>query len=129
MNQYYCNDETFVKDEQHAILIVGWDDNYSRDNFRDNNKPKNDGAWLVKNSWGNYNDEGGYFWISYEDKTLLQAEDNFYINGICDIQDFTLASDILLPPKDSLIECLNKIYKAEKKQIDEYNDKERENSD
>ena len=51
------------------------------------------------------------------------------INGICDIQDFTLASDILLPPKDSLIECLNKIYKAEKKQIDEYNDKERENSD
>lgn len=87
MNQYYCNDETFVKDEQHAILIVGWDDNYSRDNFRDNNKPKNDGAWLVKNSWGNYNDEGGYFWISYEDKTLLQAEDNFYINGICDINE------------------------------------------
>ena len=24
MNQYYCNDKTFVKDEQHAILIVGW---------------------------------------------------------------------------------------------------------
>lgn len=87
MNQYYCNDETFVKDEQHAILIVGWDDNYSRDNFKDNNKPKNDGAWLVKNSWGNYNDEGGYFWISYEDKTLLQAEDNFYINGISDINE------------------------------------------
>ena len=26
-------------------------------------------------------------WISYEDKTLLQAEDNFYINGVCDIND------------------------------------------
>ncbi len=87
MNEYYCNDETFVKDEQHAILIVGWDDNYSKDNFKDNNKPKNNGAWLIKNSWGNYNDEGGYFWISYEDKTLLQAEDNFYISGVCDIND------------------------------------------
>lgn len=56
----------------HAVLIVGWDDNYSKDNF--STKPKSDGAWLIKNSWGNINpsnhheetDYDGYFWMSYE---------------------------------------------------------------
>lgn len=40
----------------HAVLIVGWDDNYSKDNFTVDGKPAptEDGAWLVKNSWGCY---------------------------------------------------------------------------
>lgn len=37
----------------HAVCIIGWDDNYSKDNFNTNYKPKNNGAWIVKNSWGN----------------------------------------------------------------------------
>ena len=84
---YSYNNVSDTLKDSHAIQIVGWDDNYSKDNFKDNNKPKNNGAWLIKNSWGNYNDEGVYFWISDEDKTLLQAEDNFYISGVCDIND------------------------------------------
>lgn len=36
----------------HAVTIIGWDDNYSRDNFNEASKPTNDGAWIVKNSWG-----------------------------------------------------------------------------
>ncbi|MDO4479051.1 MAG: lectin like domain-containing protein, partial [Lachnospiraceae bacterium] len=56
----------------HAVLLVGWDDHYSRENFgkagaADPIRPERDGAWLCKNSWGNYNKIGGYFWISYED--------------------------------------------------------------
>lgn len=57
----------------HCVSVVGWDDNYSKDNFQYNDgngelkTPENDGAWLCKNSWGNYNNLGGYFWISYED--------------------------------------------------------------
>lgn len=47
----YCdNDETYKID--HDILIVGWDDNYSKDNFLANKKPQNNGAWIIKNSWG-----------------------------------------------------------------------------
>ena len=36
----------------HAVVIIGWDDTYSKDNFNESNKPQNDGAWIVKNSWG-----------------------------------------------------------------------------
>lgn len=55
----------------HAVSIVGWDDNYSRTNFDDNGrKPANDGAWRCRNSWGANWAENGYFWISYEDATL-----------------------------------------------------------
>ena len=48
----------------HAVEIIGWDDNYSRSNFR--NQPSSNGAWLIRNSWGEYGDENGCFWMSYE---------------------------------------------------------------
>lgn len=48
----------------HAIQLIGWDDSYSKDNFK--SKPSSNGAWLAKNSWGNTWGDSGYFWISYE---------------------------------------------------------------
>lgn len=43
----YCNSaETYPID--HAVTIIGWDDNYSKDNFNAKNKPENDGAWIIK---------------------------------------------------------------------------------
>ena len=46
----------YTYDEQetinHAVTIVGWDDNYPATNFVEGHEPKDDGAWLVKNSWG-----------------------------------------------------------------------------
>lgn len=54
----------------HAVMIVGWDDNYSRDNFEQASKPSHNGAWLVRNSWGS---ESSYFWMSYETVSLMDA--------------------------------------------------------
>lgn len=60
----------------HAVEIVGWDNNYARSNFDGTvgSKPKKPGAWLARNSYGNYNSLGGYFWISYEDKYVFDQK-------------------------------------------------------
>ncbi len=77
--------------EGHAITIVGWDDNYSKSNFKAGCQPENNGAWLCKNSWGNYNSLNGYFWISYDDPYLFGEElsEPFAITEVQKIEDNT----------------------------------------
>lgn len=73
-----------AKEPDHDVAIVGWDDNYSRDNF--NKKPAGDGAWIIRNSWGADWGDGGYFYMSYYDSYAgsnvtafhnTQATDNY----------------------------------------------------
>lgn len=56
----------------HAISIVGWDDDYSKENFKtkDGKMPENDGAYIALNSWGTEFGNNGYFYISYEDSNV-----------------------------------------------------------
>ena len=65
---YNCNDSSLIRD--HAITIVGWDDNYSRDNFAEGAKPSEDGAYIVLNSYGTESFDNGYMYISYEDAII-----------------------------------------------------------
>lgn len=53
----------------HSIALVGWDDNYSANNFP--TAPLGDGAFIIKNSWGEEKGDHGYFYISYYDTSLL----------------------------------------------------------
>ncbi len=52
----------------HAVSIVGWDDNFSKNNFPEDMRPATDGAYLILNSYGDNWGEKGYFWASYEDR-------------------------------------------------------------
>ena len=61
---YYCNNNDIMVD--HLVTIVGWDDDYPKENFNSNCRPTKDGAWLVLNSYGKGFNEG-YYYISYED--------------------------------------------------------------
>ena len=67
----YCADSRYSAD--HAVTIVGWDDDYSTKNFSSYRRPSSNGAWLCKNSWGDDWGLHGYFWISYEDATLVDG--------------------------------------------------------
>lgn len=48
----YCNSVGTDHPMNHAVVIVGWDDNYSKENFSENSRPTNNGAWIIRNSWG-----------------------------------------------------------------------------
>ena len=59
INEYYNNNNAamYCDNEKncpinHGVAIIGWDDDFSKDNFNEAHRPKNNGAWLVKNSWG-----------------------------------------------------------------------------
>lgn len=64
----YCKSEE-GHEINHAVSIIGWDDEYSANNFLSNEKPQA-GAWIIKNSWGENMGENGYMYVSYEDANI-----------------------------------------------------------
>ena len=58
--------------KRHAITIIGWNDQYSKDNFAETNRPNNNGAWLVRDS-NNSVCHNGYYWVSYEESSLINS--------------------------------------------------------
>jgi C1A family cysteine protease/PKD repeat protein len=53
------------KTPDHAVNIIGWDDNYPRTNFLQ--EAPGDGAFICANSWGVNWGEQGFFYVSYYD--------------------------------------------------------------
>lgn len=68
---YYSGEE----ESNHDVLVIGWDDNYSRENFA--TTPPGDGAWIVQNSWGTAWGNAGYFYVSYYD-SCVRKEGTFF---------------------------------------------------
>lgn len=74
----YSNDKTYNADKKsyctldysavpnHAIAIVGWDDTFSKENFKEENRPDIDGAWIVKDAQTEKFGDKGYFYVSFK---------------------------------------------------------------
>lgn len=77
----------------HEVVIIGWDDNYPKENFPIN--VEGDGAFICQNSWGENFGEDGVFYVSYYDTnigshnvvyTKVEDEDNYdhiYQSDLC----------------------------------------------
>ncbi len=94
--------------KNHSIELIGWNDNYSKNNFKSNCIPENDGAFLFKNSWGTSWGENGFGWISYEDVSLNYFNTAYAIESVDKVSknEYTLAYDYL-PPVEGVAINLN----------------------
>ncbi|GEM_PF-1697174 len=95
-NSKYCNHSTgalyYPKQAgetlgDHRVCIVGWDDNYSRENFLESCRPDSNGAFIVKNSWGTKYGDRGYYYLSYQDDRVFQS-DIFSVSDISETQRY-----------------------------------------
>lgn len=86
-------DARYSVSTNHAVTIVGWDDEYSKESFggTTSGQPPANGAWLCKNNWASdelygqlggaadathwgisdENGASGFFWLSYYDHTIM----------------------------------------------------------
>ena len=95
----YYNKETasycYIGEEKpnHDVVIIGWDDNYPKENFNAN--IDSDGAFICQSSWGNTFGKDGIFYVSYLDANIgvhnivytdVESSDNydrFYQSDLC----------------------------------------------
>ena len=82
------------KKPNHDVVIIGWDDNYSKELFQVENIEGN-GAFICVNSWGTDFGFGGVFYISYYDDCIgtnsvcytriedIDNYDNIYQSDLC----------------------------------------------
>lgn len=57
----------------HAVTVVGWDDNYDKNKFPMGSMADGNGAWIVKNSWNTDWGDEGYFYVSYSDFIMFEV--------------------------------------------------------
>jgi len=86
----FYNPETYgycyigTEKPNHDVVIIGWDDNYPKENFTVNLEA--DGAFICRNSWGSEFGENGTFYVSYYDSNI--GTHNVVFSGVEDVDNY-----------------------------------------
>lgn len=86
----YYNPETYAycyigtEKPNHDVVIIGWDDNYPKENFTMNLEA--DGAFICQNSWGSEFGENGIFYVSYYDSNI--GTHNVIFSGVEEVENY-----------------------------------------
>ena len=115
---YYLSKTTDSEYSNHAITIVGWDDTISKSKF---NNATRDGAWIIKNSWGDDWSSDGFFYISYDDEQICNLTANYEVSGSNNYEYTYKSSELVGVP---LFTIDNTTYTATKFTKQELNNKE-----
>jgi len=90
----------------HGITIIGWDDTISKESFLSETKPTRDGAFIIKNSYGEYQEIG---LSEYKNEIYNKFTEKFNEYGIYSADDI---------PDDIIINFVATINNVEKAQIE-----------
>ncbi len=120
----------YPSDANHAVQIVGWDDNYPRENFVEAHQPPVDmfpdgqhegatnggnGAWLVKNSWGSGEEEfpnkgEGKWGVKNEEGATVEVADQTYTGDPLTPEVTVVLDGVTLSPEtDYTVEYSNSV--------------------
>jgi C1A family cysteine protease len=91
---YQDLDDNTVESNQkanHGITIVGWDDTISKDNFTAEKKPTRDGAFIIKNSYGEYQEID---LSEYKNKIYNELTETFNEHGIYSADE--ISNDVII---------------------------------
>lgn len=118
---YFCPYKTINGKKisaNHAITIVGWDDDIAKSKFAvEGTIPRDNGAFICKNSYGTGKNDEGYFYISYDDVILgtttstvfnnVEAFNNNSYNKIYQYDYLGATAAVTLDSNDKVVYCAN----------------------
>ncbi|MDL2246723.1 lectin like domain-containing protein [Methanobrevibacter sp. OttesenSCG-928-K11] len=109
----------------HSVAIVGWNDNFSKDNFLIT--PPGNGAFIFKNSWGTNAGDDGYFYLSYYDASIYKVAGFIFENDviynknyqydlsgeIAYVPNYTIYANQFVSESDDLIAAVGTYFETE----------------